>query len=72
VKAKGEITLVVAGSTEEHAPCAENVIEEELERLLNEGMSERDAVRDVAARFPVPKKEIYRRMLETKGEQEGE
>ncbi|MDI6827777.1 MAG: rRNA (cytidine-2'-O-)-methyltransferase, partial [Armatimonadota bacterium] len=67
VKAKGEITLVVSGCTEEMTSEI-GKIEEELQRLLAEGMSERDAVRELAVKFPIPRKEIYRRMIQMKKE----
>ncbi|MDH7481554.1 MAG: 16S rRNA (cytidine(1402)-2'-O)-methyltransferase [Armatimonadota bacterium] len=71
VKAKGEITIVVAGCAEGQTGEAGKV-EEELRCLLAEGMSERDAVRELALKFPLPKKEIYRRMIQVKKELSGD
>ncbi len=67
VAPRGEITIVLEGSTEEKVEALpEEQIEAALKELLASGVSERDAVRQVAASFPVPKKEIYRRMLDIK------
>ena len=68
VKPKGEITIVVAGSTAPTEGISAEQIEAALRESLAAGASERDAVRKVSAMYPVPKKEIYRRMIEMKEE----
>lgn len=72
VKPKGEITLVVAGAAAVVSEEFSGRVEDALCRFLAEGMSERDAVRRVAALYPVSRKEIYRRMLNMKGESASE
>jgi len=67
-KPKGEITLVVAGAIVRAAEISSDEIEAALRECLAEGLSERDAVRRVAAICAVPKKEVYRLMVEMKGE----
>jgi 16S rRNA (cytidine1402-2'-O)-methyltransferase len=68
VKPKGEITIIVAGSTVTPDAASPEQIESALRELLSAGESERDAVRKVAAVYPVPKKEVYRRMSELRSE----
>jgi 16S rRNA (cytidine1402-2'-O)-methyltransferase len=68
VKPKGEITIVVAGSTASGEEVSNAQIDSALREFLSKGMSERDAVRAVAAIYPVPRKEIYRRMIAIKEE----
>jgi len=72
VKPKGEITLVVAGAGAEPPEAFADQVEDALRRFLAEGMSERDAVRRAAALYPMPRKEVYRRMLNMKEESTGE
>ncbi|MCL6628951.1 MAG: 16S rRNA (cytidine(1402)-2'-O)-methyltransferase [Armatimonadetes bacterium] len=68
VKPKGEVTIVLAGSTDSGADVSVSQIDTALRECLEKGLSERDAVRAVAAVYPVPKKEIYKRMVQMKGE----
>lgn len=63
VKARGELTIVLAGAAAAHLETTPDQIEASLRLLLEAGESERDAVREVAAEFSVPKKEVYRRMI---------
>jgi len=72
VKAKGEITIVAAGVISRVVETPPDQIREALRASLASGKSERDAVREVAAEHPMPKKEVYRIMLEMKGEPTGE
>jgi len=66
VKPKGEVTIVVAGSTAPAEAASPEQIEAVLREFLGAGASERDAVRMVSAMYSVPKKEVYRRMIEMK------
>jgi len=68
VKPKGEVTIVLAGSTDSGADVSVSQIDTALRECLEKGLSERDAVRAVAAVYPVPKKEIYKHMVQMKGE----
>jgi len=68
---KGEFTIVVAGSSEAEKTSVEEV-EASLRKLLDEGLSERDAVRAAASTCDLPKKEIYQIMLRMKGESSDE
>lgn len=68
VKPKGEVTIVLAGSTDAGEDVSASQIDSALREFLAKGLSERDAVRAVAAMYPVPKKEIYKRMVQMKGE----
>ncbi|MCX6375512.1 MAG: 16S rRNA (cytidine(1402)-2'-O)-methyltransferase [Armatimonadetes bacterium] len=72
VKAKGEITIVVAGAVSGVVEVSSEEIRDALRESLASGKSERDAVREVAAVHPAPKKEVYRIMIEMKGEPSGE
>lgn len=72
VKPRGEITLVVAGAGAEPPEAFADQVEDALRRFLAEGVSERDAVRRAAALYPMPRKEVYRRMLNMKEESTGE
>ena len=68
VQPKGEITLVVAGATVAVAEMSSAQIEAALRECLAEGLSRRDAVHRVSVSCGVPKKEVYRLMVEMKGE----
>jgi 16S rRNA (cytidine1402-2'-O)-methyltransferase len=65
---RGEFTIVAAGNDacEDNSSSQEESIERALELCLSSGVSERDAVREVTAKFAVPRKEIYRLMLALK------
>jgi 16S rRNA (cytidine1402-2'-O)-methyltransferase len=70
VKARGEICIVVSGTVEK-VEITTDEIRDALQAALDSGKSERDAVHDVAEKYPVPKKEVYRKMLEMKGAADG-
>jgi 16S rRNA (cytidine1402-2'-O)-methyltransferase len=71
---RGEIVLVVAGAdarSRPHAadgepPDAEETPEALFARLTAEGRTRREAVKEVARRFRLPAREVYRRVLENK------
>jgi 16S rRNA (cytidine1402-2'-O)-methyltransferase len=58
---KGEITLVVEG-VGEIQPVARPEVElrREVEEAVGRGLSRRDAVRIVAQRYSLPRREVYR------------
>ncbi len=58
---RGEITLVVEGAA--GAPVAAGEVEEDLRRLLAQGMSVRDAAEAVAKAHGIPKREAYQKAL---------
>lgn len=66
VPAKGEITIVVEGGSEVREEASEDEIESALREALASGTTERDAVKQIAEVYSVPKKEVYRRMLDLK------
>jgi 16S rRNA (cytidine1402-2'-O)-methyltransferase len=74
VSPRGEFTLVVGGlaSAEEPAELSTDVIDDALCELLADGISERDAVRQVSETYSIPRREIYRRMIDLKKEQAAE
>lgn len=66
---RGEFTIVASGcDSGEETPVADDEgIEDALQACLDDGMSERDAVREVSLKYPsLPKKEVYGRMLALK------
>jgi 16S rRNA (cytidine1402-2'-O)-methyltransferase len=65
-KPRGEITIVVAGTTAEAPGVMPEQIEEALTERLKSGMSSRDAIREVTALYPTSRKTIYRRAIEIK------
>ncbi len=68
-KPKGEITIVIEGAgTEAETDESQESIEERLKHHLNEGMTERDAIRIVAAEMKLPKREVYSVALAIKGD----
>jgi 16S rRNA (cytidine1402-2'-O)-methyltransferase len=77
---RGEIVLVVGGAhprprrpTARGAPpAAEGTPEAFFARLTADGRTRREAVKEVARRFRLPAREIYRRMLESKQGKEPE
>lgn len=71
VKPKGEITIVVEGASVSAPEAPGDQIEDALKRFLDEGTSERDAVRQVTALYSLPRKEVYARMLKMKQGDEG-
>lgn len=60
-KVRGEFTLVVEGAaTEILRPAVQDLAEEIAETMKREGVTRKEAVRRVAEKFRVPKKEVYR------------
>jgi 16S rRNA (cytidine1402-2'-O)-methyltransferase len=59
---KGEIVLVVAGAPEAAADTESP--EELFARLTAEGLTRRDAVKEIARRLDLPAREVYKRVLE--------
>lgn len=58
---KGEITLVVEGAPQSPPPAGVDLdVRKEVEEGIKRGLSRRDAVRSVAKRFSLPRREIYR------------
>lgn len=60
---RGEIVLVVAGADDEPATSALESPETLFARLAAEGLSRRDAVKEVARRLGLPARDVYRRVL---------
>jgi 16S rRNA (cytidine1402-2'-O)-methyltransferase len=58
---KGEIVLVVAGAPQEAAPTESP--EALFARLTAEGLTRRDAVKEVARRLGLPARDVYKRVL---------
>ena len=65
---RGEFTLVVSGLTAEPEETPADQVEAALRRLLEEGLSERDAVRAASSMCDLSKREVYQIMLRMKGE----
>jgi 16S rRNA (cytidine1402-2'-O)-methyltransferase len=59
---KGEIVLVVAGAPE--AAAATESPEELFARLTAEGLTRRDAVKEIARRLDLPARDVYKRVLD--------
>jgi len=72
VKARGELTIVVEGAAAHASEFSVELVRSAVRDALASGKSERDAVREVAALHPIPKKEVYRVMLEMKEGSTGE
>lgn len=66
VKPRGEITFLIEGATGEAEGISSDQVADALRRFLDDGMSERDAVRHVTALYSLPRKEVYTRMLNMK------
>ncbi|GAW91619.1 16S rRNA (cytidine(1402)-2'-O)-methyltransferase [Calderihabitans maritimus] len=65
---KGEITLVVGGAEgrrEEISPSREEIIHA-VEGLVEKGMPKKEAIKKVAEDFAVPKREVYRAVVESR------
>jgi 16S rRNA (cytidine1402-2'-O)-methyltransferase len=60
---RGEIVLLVAGADEAPAAPAIESPEALFARLAAEGLSRRDAVKEVARRLGLPARDVYRRVL---------
>jgi len=71
---RGEITLVIAGANEhEEQPLpAHETLTTQLEQLINSGTSRNDALKQLAKRRGLSKKEAYRLLLEEKGNAENQ
>jgi len=65
---RGEFTLILLPAREETTSPSEEEPLQMIERLLAEGMSEKEAIRVAAKRSGVPKREIYARWLGRKRE----
>ncbi len=68
-KPRGEIVIVIEGAGPEEAIAAETPSEsmkDRLKTLMSQGMSERDAVRQVAAEMKLPRREVYAAALKMK------
>jgi len=66
-KAKGEITVVIEGARLTKEPeHVEADIERKIQELLDQGLSERDAVRIIAAETGLPRRGIYKLAFEMK------
>lgn len=72
IKAKGEITLLIEGACTEEEPASDDQVREALRAFLDQGMSDRDAVKHVTSLYSLPKKEVYSRMLKMKQGDEDE
>jgi 16S rRNA (cytidine1402-2'-O)-methyltransferase len=60
---KGEIVLVVAGAPEAAPVASLEGVEEAFARLVEAGMTRREAVKETARRLGLPAREVYRRVL---------
>lgn len=70
---KGEFVLVLEGNTETENIVLENIdIEEEYKRLLEGGASEKDAMKEVAKKLGLSKRDIYAKIKTKKGEDKDE
>ena len=62
---RGEYVLIIAGKPEEEIQQEKNAlwqditVEEHLQKYLDEGMSKKDAVKQVAADRGLPKRDVY-------------
>lgn len=66
---RGEFTLVVEGLRDAAEEiCATTDIESALREMIELGVSDRDAVRQVASEYGISRREVYRRMIEMKGD----
>jgi len=69
---RGEFTMVVSGLTEEPEETPVVDVEAALRKLLDEGLTQRDAVHAVSTMYTIPRKEVYQTMLRMKGEHSDE
>ena len=73
---RGEYVLVIAGKPEEELRAEEASrweqlsIEAHMKQFLGEGLSEKEAMKAVAAERGIPKREVYQAWLEVKGNAE--
>jgi len=57
---RGEFTLVIEGAIDGRQPVAENLVIDRLLQLKTQRLRSREAVRQVAAEFGLPQREVYR------------
>ena len=57
---RGEFTLVIEGAAAERQPIAENLVIDRLLQLKTQRLRSREAVRQVAAEFGLPHRQVYR------------
>ncbi len=70
---RGEMTLVIAGSDNDNLPTVETgSVSEQVERLMSDGLSRNDAIRQAAKSRGLTKRDAYQRMLEEKSINEDE
>lgn len=66
---RGEFTLVVAGATEDEIQKEDRVLLPDplvhMKQLLDEGLSKKEAMKKVAVDHNIPKREVYKMMLDT-------
>lgn len=70
-KARGEITVVIEGAPVDETKTSEVIpesVDARLKVLMDGGMSERDAVRQVAAELKLPRRDVYAAALKLKAE----
>jgi 16S rRNA (cytidine1402-2'-O)-methyltransferase len=60
---RGELVLVVAGASKDAEARSQEAPEALFARLTGEGLTRREAVKEVARRLGVPAREVYRRVL---------
>ncbi len=64
---RGEMTLVIAGSGNDNLPTVETgSVSEQVERLMSDGLSRNDAIRQAAKSRGLTKRDAYQLMLEEK------
>lgn len=68
VTPRGEFTIIVSGSNVEPERTSNEQVESALRKLLDEGLTERDAVRAASSMCDIPRKEVYQIMLGLKEE----
>ena len=61
---RGEFTLVVEGGQAAPPPALDEAVREELRRLKMQGLSPRQAVSEVAQRYGLSRREVYRLWVE--------
>lgn len=67
-KPRGEVTVVIEGcGVEEQLERQPSSVEDRLRELIDQGLSQRDAVRQVAADLRIPHREAYAAMLRVSG-----
>ncbi len=70
---RGEMTLVIAGNDNDNLPAVETgSVSEQVERLMSDGLSRNDAIRQAAKSRGLTKRDAYQLMLEEKSIHEDE